>query len=237
MQNLLQIVDNKRIEKVFSNGLSKYTQANCQVTATDDGIRIYRPPNIDVSAHNMWGGLRIQPYSMENKDVLVDGHTYIIKLHAKGKTSYKNTMSSDLGIEGGWTNNMGWGGGGLVPKPTNLSYDLLPDNFDGEKECFYKWTLSDGLYKVCTSSYAQFVEGETYLSYKDFAFQWNYSNTGEMGTDVYITNIRMYDLTNGGEPISIKKTGIFVGTCYESDGSAFKMSKDRELLSNSFIEI
>lgn len=236
MQNLLQIVENKRFEKVFSNGLNRYTQANCQVTATDEGIRIYRPPNIDVSAHNMWGGLRIQPYYMENKDVLQKGHTYIIKFHVKGKSTYKNAYTAHDGI---WTNNMGWNGStnGLMPTPSDVSYDFLPDNFEGEKECFYKWTINDDVYKVCTVSYSNFVAGETYLSYRDFPFQWNYQNTGEMGTDVYITNIRMYDLTNGGENISIKKTGICCCDCYENNNTNLKIYKDGEIISNSFIEL
>lgn len=44
--------------KTFIAPLASYTQANCQVTLTDTGYRIYRLPNKTTSndGNTMWGG-------------------------------------------------------------------------------------------------------------------------------------------------------------------------------------
>lgn len=74
--------------------------------------------------HNVWGGMRLQPYSQENKDVLVNGHTYIVKWHVKGKSTNASTTV-------GWSNNMGWSGG--ISEGNKFSIykdgDILSNNF------------------------------------------------------------------------------------------------------------
>ena len=101
MENLLYKVEESLLNKTLSNGLTAYTQGNCSVTLTNDGYRIYRPPNLTVAdnGRTMWGGLKIQPYDQNNKDVLFKGHTYIIKWYVKGKTSNAATTV-------GWDNQM-----------------------------------------------------------------------------------------------------------------------------------
>lgn len=231
MENLFSKIENARASKTFTNGLSSYTQPKCEVTLTDKGLRIYRPPNLvhdSSTMHNMWGGMRLVPYSQDNKDVLIKGHTYIVKFHVEGQSTNAATTV-------GWSNNMGWGGGGLNPAPSNVAYAYTPANFNGKMDCFYKFTVNDDVYKTCTSSYSSFVSGTTYLSYRDFQFGFGYENTGTLGTDLYITNIRMYDLTNGGQKISIKPTGIVNGILNESNRASF--SKDGDILAVEFNEI
>ena len=46
MENLIYKVECALLDKSYRDGLDNYTQANCQVTLTDNGFRIYRPPNL-----------------------------------------------------------------------------------------------------------------------------------------------------------------------------------------------
>lgn len=230
MENLFNKIEMARANKTFTDGLSYYTQSNCQVTLTDNGYRIYRPPNLihdSSTMHNMWGGMKLTPYNINSKDPVIKGHTYVIKFHLKGKSTNTASLS--------WTNNMGWGGGGLVPAPTNVIIKNMPANFDGEMDCSYKFTVSDDVWKTCTSSYGSFVAGTKYLSCKDFQFGFSYENTGTLGTDLYITNIRMYDLTEGGQNVSIRINGIVNGILNETNHAS--ISKDGDILANSFNEI
>lgn len=182
--------------KKFANGLEGYVQQNCQVTVTDEGLRIYRPPNIthnssDSSTNTMYGGMRLYFHSTE-QGMLTKGHSYILLWDVKGKTSQKPVTPQ-------WSNNMGWGGGGLLPSPSNVTHKSIPHTewqSSTYQTMYYCWTINDDVYKVCTSSYSGFVAGETYLSYKHFCFNFTYNNTGVLGTDLYIKNIRCYDVTN-----------------------------------------
>ena len=235
-KNMMWYINNAIIDKTFANGLTSYTQTNCQVTLTDDGYRVYRPPNIvhdSSTMHNMWGGLKININNANHKDhvreTLQTGHKYIILYDVKGQTSKAQTSI-------GWTNLMGWGGGGLNPAPTNVQYRAIPANFESDEwqTFFYKWDLTDDVYKVCTQSYSSFVQGNTYLSYADFQIGWTYEDTGTLGTDVYIKNIRMYDITDETKP-KLMKTGVFnIDGIHESNKTKIRQN---EIEANSFIEI
>lgn len=230
MINLIFKTDEScKLKMMWTNGLSAYTQSNCQVTLADDGFRIYRPANLTVASNGntMWGGLKLVTSSCMT---LEKGHTYIIKFHVKGKTS--NGVAS-----WGWTNQMGWGGGGLYPSPSNVVSHCISSNFNGEDEVFYQFTINDDVYKVCTTSYSGFVQGNTYLSYRDFMFGFSYTDTGSMGTDLYLSDFRMYDLTNGNESPTPDKQGIFHGGNFIESTMGCRLSKDGEVLSNDFIEI
>lgn len=229
MENLIYKTEENRLLKQIGNGLSSYTQAHCQVTLTDDGYRIYRTPNKTVAAdgHVMWGGLVLNPV-VSGVCTFIKGHTYILAFHVKGK-------SSNGAFECGWSNQVGWGGGGLDPAPSNVEiYNPVGNNFNGEGDFWYKWTMNDDLYKVCTSSYSGFVAGNTYLSYNGFKFGFGYWDTGSMGTDLYITNIRMYDITDDPS-FEIPKNGVIEGQLIE--GSEIKIMKTKDLITNNFIEI
>ena len=60
-ENKFDKINEAYVRKQFINGLSSYVQPNCQVTLTNDGYRIYRPPNVNPTNNGstMWGGLII----------------------------------------------------------------------------------------------------------------------------------------------------------------------------------
>jgi len=66
----------------------------------------------------MWGGLVLR---FPNPP-FIKGHTYIIMFNIKGKTS--NSVGDIY-----WTNNCGWGGGGLEPSPTNVAFNRPGNNW------------------------------------------------------------------------------------------------------------
>ena len=181
------------------------------------------------NGQTMWGGLVLKPFNIAD-NILQKGHRYVIMFHVKGKSS--NSVS-----DVSWSNNVGWGGGGLDPKPViNRNTMNLPSNFNGETDVIYDFTINDDIYKVCTSSYSSFVAGNTYLSYNGFKFGFQYTNTGEWGTDLYITNIRMYDITNYTSSVNLAKSGtLSISALNEIDGNA-RINKYSEALSGGFIE-
>lgn len=186
--------------KKFQGNLSSYTQANCQVTLTDDGYRIYRPPNLTQSndGNTMWGGFILR----FPQPPFIKGHNYIIMFDVKGQTS---AAVSDVY----WSNNAGWSGGGLNAAPSNVSHNAPGANWTSTNwyHFYYKWTINDDVYKTCTSSYSSFVQGTVYPSYRDFKFGFPYESTGTLGTDLYINNIRMYDITGKTLKVSFNKKG------------------------------
>ena len=219
----------------MANPLASYTQANCQVSLTDDGYRIYRPPNItysssDSSTRTMWGGFVMRFY----EPPFTKGHRYIINFETRGKTSNAPTDSF------GWSNNCGWYGGGLNASPSDVVSKNISENFNSQEwtTISYAWTINDDIYKTCTSSYSNFVQGTVYPSYRDFKWGFGYANTGTLGTDLYIKNVRMYDLTTASQ-IDIKKTGVIeAGSFWETlskQDAAFH--HDGEITSNCFYEI
>lgn len=228
-ENLLWDIEMALRDKTFKNGLSSYTQANCQVTLTDNGLRIYRPPNLTVEANGntMWGGLRLQ---FINK--LQEGHTYIIMFDVKGQSH--NSISNI-----GFTNNMGWGGGGLEPKPSNVKNNAhtgvsLTSN---GKLFYYKFTINDALYKTCTTSYSSFVKDTVYPSYRDFQFGFGYNSTGALGTDIYINNIRMYDITEEENTGLYKSGNLDFLNIEENNLGETKIYFNDILYTNEIIEI
>lgn len=186
--------------KQWVGGMSSYTQSNCQVSLTDNGYRVYRTPNVNPTdnGNTMWGGFVIK--NTDNRYGFVQGHTYVLEFDVKGQSS---NACSDVY----WTNQVGWGGGGLNPSPSGVVIcNPVTSNWQStEYQHFsYKWTC-DSIYKTCTSSYSSFTQGNTYISYRDFKFGWGYTQTGSLGTDVYIKNLRMYDITNISNPLQIGK--------------------------------
>jgi len=231
-RNLAYEVNMNIINKKMANPLASYTQANCQVSLTDDGYRIYRPPNKNPTddGNTMWGGFIMRFH----EPPFIKGHRYIINFETRGKTS--NIPSDGFG----WSNNCGWSGGGLNPSPSDIVKKNLSANFNSQEwtTISYAWTINDDVYKTCTSSYANFVQGTVYPSYRDFKWGFGYTNTGSLGTDLYIKNVRMYDLTTTSQ-IDIKKTGVIeAGSFWETlskQDAAFH--HDGEITSNYFYEI
>ena len=222
------------INKQWVSGLSKFTQTNCQCTLTDDGYRIYRPANLTQAndGNTMWGGLVID--NTENRFGLQDNHTYIIEFDVKGQSS---GSAADIY----WSNNVGWSGGGLTPNPTDVVIgNPVKSNFNSTEwqHFFYKFTISDGLYKTCTSAYSGFVAGNTYISYKGFKFGYNYASTGTLGTDIYIKNLTMHDITNDvDDNINITKAGIVNVSNFLEENSQVQFFHSGTVNSNQLIEI
>lgn len=230
MNNLLELTEYSLRKKEWGYGLSYFNQPNCSCTLTDDGYRIYRTPNVNPTdnGQTMWGGLVIKPFNIA-ANILQKNHRYVLMFHIKGRSS--NSAYAN------WTNYVGWDGGGLTPTPVeNRNTMNLPANFNGETDVIYDFTINDDIYKVCTSSYGSFVAGNTYLSYAGFKFGFGYTDTGEWGTDLYITNIRMYDITNYTSSVNLAKSGILsISALNEIDGNA-RINKYSEALSERFIE-
>ena len=230
MNNLLELTEYSLRKKEWDYGLSYFNQSNCSCTLTDNGYRIYRTPNVNPTdnGQTMWGGLILKPFDIAD-NILQKGHRYVLMFHIKGRSSSSAYAK--------WSNYVGWDGGGLTPTPTiNRNTMNLPANFNGETDVVYDFTINDDIYKVCTSSYGSFVAGNTYLSYAGFKFGFGYTDTGEWGTDLYITNIRMYDITNYTSSINLAKSGILsISALNEIDGNA-RINKYSEVLSEGFIE-
>lgn len=228
MSNLIQKAQEGIETKTFIAPLASYTQANCQVTLTDIGYRIYRPPNLTTSANGntMWGGLVLR----FQKPPFIKGHTYIFEFNVKGQTSNA--------VDVGWSNNCGWGGGGLVPSPSNITHNAPTANWQSSDwfPFYYKWTINDDVYKTCTSSYSSFVSGTEYPSYRDFKFGFVYTNTGTLGTDLYLNKLRLYDLTTS-ESLSINKQGQLLNNgLIEIDKNQASFMNGQDINASSFYE-
>lgn len=234
MYNLFTPVEEARLSNSFKNGLNKYTQANMQVTLENGLYHVYSAPNLNTTddGKTMWGGLRIDNTSITGSQILTQGHTYVIKFHVKGQCSRAPEKFR-------WSYNMGWeGDSALLAQPTNVTYNFVPNPFEGSMECFYKFTVSDSIYKTCSTTFSSFTAGNSYLSYHHFCFNYPYGNTGNLGVNLYLSDFRMYDLTNSTEKQRINKNSTVIATFMENDDySKVSMTKDTEILSNEFYEI
>ena len=237
--NIIFKIDSARGAKVFQDGLSRYTQSQCQVTLTDEGYHIYRPPNLVYSSAGkvMWGGLKlvnqtsdtISPYNAARDNIwgLQKTHTYLFAFHAKGQSS----NSPSLNVQ----NNMGWDRiAGMGPNPTYISTSTIPANFNGEKDCYIIFTINDDIIKTATKTEGGYTTGEQYLSYRDLSLNYGYTDTGALGTDLYLTDFRLYDITNYiGQ---IKKTGITNFSDYVERNGILQIRNKAELLTSNLIE-
>jgi hypothetical protein len=252
------------IDKTFSNGLSSYTQSNCQVTLTDDGYRIYRPANLIYpdAGTTMWGGFR----ATFPDSCLQPGHSYEIHFMMKGQTS--NDPETYFAWEVGWS-SMGIGlsqrsatkdksytnfqssdeyklvkisytaAGGRYQYPTwsciinsgstTVSYNgkhasapnIIAGDYLLDSIYFPKFTkvvsvTSNVSFVVdnaaLSSATANLQSYRSYDSYRQFKFGFTYSSTGTLGTDLYIKDFKVIDLTDGRvyNNFNSKSEGIFI---------------------------
>lgn len=238
--NILFPVELSRTKLEFTNGLNRFTQANCQVTLTENGYHIYRPSNLTTSANGntMYGGLKlvnqstdiVSPYNATRDNIwnLQKGHSYILAFHAKGQSSNANGYLS-------FSNYMGWGVGGVSPTPTLIAANGIPADFQGEKDCYYAFTINDDIVKTSNDARAGYDGSSQYLSYRHFTFGWIYTNTGTLGTDVYLTNFRLYDITT--HVAQFTKQGIANFSQFIEQMDKAQIRKNSELLSSEFIEL
>ena len=209
------------------NCIGAYTQAHLSVTVTSQGIRIYSPPNwdgraISGSGWDTWGGLCLSPMMYSN--CLFKGHRYVLSWHVKGQSSA--SMSEVY-----FSSQVGWGTGYTNPSTTSNKIITQPENFQGEMDCYWDFTINDDIWKVCVDNQGNtsFVNGETYLSYAAVKLGYGYRETGPLGTDIYITNIKLYDITEN-KTYKITKTGIMKTTEISSGfRSSARLHSDGEI--------
>ena len=190
-KNLLFDIDSHIEMRVWKPGLSKFEQENCKCSLTNQGFRIFRPSGLTVATngYTMFGGLVLHPFELDS-NILQEGHTYVMMFDVRGYTSNVPVCY--------WSNNIGWEAPELTPILTGaITNSAIGKEFSSINYVTYRYefTVNDSLYKKCEKSYQNFVEGEYYLSYKDFFFGFTYKSTGPQGTELYIRNIRMYDVT------------------------------------------
>lgn len=190
-KNLLFDIDSHIEMRVWKPGLSKFEQENCKCSLTNQGFRISRPSGLTVATngYTMFGGLVLHPFELDS-NILQEGHTYVIMFDVRGYTSNVPVCY--------WSNNIGWEAPELSPILTGaITNNAIGKGFSSINYVTYRYefTVNDSIYKKCEKSYQNFVEGEYYLSYRDFFFGFTYKSTGSRGTELYIRNIRMYDVT------------------------------------------
>ena len=190
-KNLLFDIDSHIEMRVWKPGLSKFEQENCKCSLTNQGFKISRPGGLTVATngYTMFGGLVLHPFELDS-NILEEGHSYVIMLDVRGCTSNVPVCY--------WSNNVGWEAPELSPILTGVvTNNAIKKEFSSINYVTYRYefTVNDSLYKKCEKSYQNFVEGEYYLSYRDFFFGFTYKSTGPQGTELYIKNIRMYDVT------------------------------------------
>lgn len=188
-----------------ATGVGRYAQANMQVTLTSSGVRLYSPPNHDGrpsgqgGSNDDWGGLVLSP--MKTYNCLVNGHRYIILWHCVGKTSTALAETS-------WSNQIGWGQSPDA-SPTVNRRCVPAAGFQGTMECCYDFTINDTIFKTTGSSvHSGFEANTSYLAYAAFKIGFGYRQTGELGTDLYLSNFRMYDITSGVEELEFTHKGL-----------------------------
>lgn len=86
MENIADGVNQSFVDLTYKNGLGNYVQSNCTATLTGQGLLIHRPANVDgTSDRSVCGGLVLS--NSGNRFGLVQGRTYILKVHVVGTTS------------------------------------------------------------------------------------------------------------------------------------------------------
>ena len=227
--------------------LRRYNQTYCAVTHTANGAHIVRTPGIAYASPNYtFGGIIFRNSSSNSSyhkwDSNVDNiwglkknHRYFFCCHIKGYSE------NDFGWANYFSNNIGWGGGGLMPSPRiNASYypSLSKAGINGvDTDIWLDFTITDDIIKTCTTGYSQFVQGQEYLSYMELGVGFTYSATGTLGTDIYVSNPRMYDITDI-PPENFNANGTIKFSEFIELGESSKVSINigNELICNSIIE-
>jgi len=240
--NILESANYGIETKTFTTGLGKFEQTDCKCTITDDGYRIYRTPNktydsSDSSTRTMWGGLILRPME-EYPYALQKGHRYIIALDVRGKSS---SGSMDMRIQFAVGSSLG-GNTGLEPSPSNIVYyNPITANYSSStwQTFYYMFDINEDPWKVATATSGTYKSGSTYGAYREFKYGFAYNNTGTMGTELYIKNVRMYDVTDMGN-MSVSRKGIvdylsFIESLNGTDNAS--IFKYGEVRANGFYEI
>lgn len=265
--NMIDKVNYDIYQGAFTSVTIKKEQSNCAVSIENNAIRIYRAPGILKTSSSNWGGFGINLMELGNKstisyisaedgetytyvksDFLLPGRRYRIKFTASG---FSNNLSLQCGID------YNWGSPNATPHlSTNIVEEksgIIPTNFgiseDGTtavgdvKECFYEFLVpaaEDSLYRAASENYAStFIKGKIYSVFKTFHFNFSYDDSGEFGTDVYLSNFIMEDITNdvNSGTASIKSNGIVETRFNEVNSNKCSISKANAILAAGLTEI
>ena len=228
-------INNAIRSKEFKNGLTRYEQNDCKVTLTDDGVRIYRTPNITSDSKTTYGGLRLQlPFGTFEK-----GKKYKVSFKAKGISAngiYVPNISAQ----------MGWGTVGGLKALNASSHKVIPANFNNNNyEDF--WAIFDttdfDVYQTATKTEGMCTEGKNYNCTRDLAIGFSYANTGTSGTDVYIKDIKIYEIIDDESLNTVNKKGQLISgeinevwDKQDEDYGMFRLYKNGECKAKEFIE-
>lgn len=211
-----------------------YNQTNCKCQyGGKPGFNFIRVANINDYAsggRTTYGGPRID----FNNKPLVKNHSYIIMFDYEGHFD-----TSSFGYTR-WSYNDGWeGDNSLMPSPTQILKTGIVDaaNTETKKRFIYAFTINDDIKKVCKTSFSSYVAGNSYLSYRYFAWHYGYATSGTgQGTDAYLTNFKMYDITNYVNSGFFTKEGLVKMFDFDDFLSESKIHKYGLISMNNFIE-
>ena len=131
---------------------------------------------------------------------------------------------------------MGWDRiAGVGPNPTYLARNTIPANFNGEQDCYIIFKIEDDIVKVATENKSSYVQGNSYLSYRELCLNYSYTATGALGTDLYLTDFRLYDITNHMAEFTKMGQAKFYDFIEQIDKCEIR--KNSELIATKFIEI
>lgn len=184
MEDVQQAID----DKVFKNGLWGFQQASCVCTITENGFRIQRDDNLIYSSTNkvMWGGL-IATFTPEQ---IKANRKYLLTFQCRGKSS--NNMEIYFAQQAGWAAK-----GGLN-SITPTSMRVHGENFNSNDwvDCWAIFNTGDDLFKVATKTESDVVSGTAYFRCTELKIGYAYQDTGELGTDILINNVKLIDITD-----------------------------------------
>ena len=82
---------------------------------------------------------------------------------------------------------------------------------------YYDFTIEDDVFKTTSDSVSNpsFSPNTTYLAYAALKIGFDYRETGPLGTDLYITNLKLYDITDN-KVYKVGKDGIIKATEFVS---------------------
>ena len=202
--NLISKIQTALENKTFGNGLDYCPQPNCINTLTNNGFRIYRPANLLYSeaGSTMWGGLVLTI----PEGTFIAGRKYKLKLQYKGKST------NGTQIFGAYM--VGWSGYGALGTFTGMTKIKTTDNittsgFNTESWHDIEITLEPtiaNMYKAAVKTEHvkdDSITGKMYYLLNQFKIGFGYADTGALGTDMYLKNFRLYDITDESGEISI----------------------------------
>lgn len=219
---LMQGKTNRRL-RLYS-GNSQYRK----VELIDGKVHIWRSPN-NTNTGNSSGNYTGFAVG-DLKDILEKDHIYLFSFDIEGVNDSPDNANASL------VYTIGWGGCG------GLDYYSVPSylaHFNGKEKIYFLYDLrGKELWQAATKTEGSVVAGTYYPIYNNFFFRFNYSTTGEKGTDVYISNISMQDITNN-TTVNINKKYIINGCNFEEKDSLEKINidKNNQVLINQIIEI